>query len=367
MSKIVLITNIPSPYRVDLFYYMQNNIKEHDFYVIYTSENEDNRQWTVNRDKIKNSLILKSKIIKIKNKSDNHYIHLPSGIKRPLNHIMPDVVIAWEYNLAAIQALGWCKRKNKKFIHLTDGTLYSERNINRIQRFTRKIITKRANAFIASSTKAKEKLSTWGVPERKIFISLLTEDISLYKKIVRAPIQGRILYVGSMIERKGLDLLIGALSNVKCDYSLHIVGNGTPHEKAQLQKLAEEKGVARQITWCGFKEGQDLYKEYSEAFVFVLPTREDCFGLVLLEALCAGLPIISSKYADGAYDVIELGKNGIVVDPYDEGRFGTIIEQILTGKIVLDGKQDSIMDKFEFSEVVKGYMAAIEYALCDEK
>ena len=41
MSRVALITNIPAPYRVDLFYYMQTHVKEHEFHVIYTSENED--------------------------------------------------------------------------------------------------------------------------------------------------------------------------------------------------------------------------------------------------------------------------------------------------------------------------------------
>ena len=85
MSKVVLITNIPSPYRVDLFYYMQTHINEHEFFVIYTNENEDNRQWNVNKDKIHNSYILKSKIIKVKNATDTRYIHIPGNIGRQLN------------------------------------------------------------------------------------------------------------------------------------------------------------------------------------------------------------------------------------------------------------------------------------------
>ena len=47
MSKVLLITNIPAPYRVDLFYYMQTHQQTHEFFVIYTNRNEDNRQWTI--------------------------------------------------------------------------------------------------------------------------------------------------------------------------------------------------------------------------------------------------------------------------------------------------------------------------------
>lgn len=367
MSKIVLITNIPSPYRVDLFYYMQTHISEHEFFVIYTSKNEDNRQWTVNKDKIKNSYILQSKIIKVKNTTDTRYIHIPVNIGKQLNCIMPDVVIAWEYNFAAMQSLIWCRIKSRKFIHLTDGTLFSERNIGFTQKIARKIITKMANACIASSTKAKEKLLAWRVPPEKIFISLLTEDVSRYKNIPRTPVPGRILYVGSMVKRKGLDLLINALPIVTVNYSLHIVGNGTMREKKYLQSLAEEKNIARRITWCGFREGKQLIREYSEASVFVLPTREDCFGLVLLEALCAEVPIISSKYADGAYDIINEGENGLLIDPYNSKKFGKVIENVLTRKILLNGKNDNIVSDFMFDEVAKGYINAVNYVINGEK
>ena len=51
MGRIALVTNIPAPYRVDLFYYMQTQIKKHEFHVIYTSENEDNRSWKIKKEK----------------------------------------------------------------------------------------------------------------------------------------------------------------------------------------------------------------------------------------------------------------------------------------------------------------------------
>lgn len=362
MSKVVLITNIPAPYRVDLFYYMQTHIKEHEFYVIYTSETEDNRQWTVDKNKIVNSHILRSKILKVKSTTDVRYIHIPENIRKQLDRVMPDVVIAWEYNFAAIQSLLWCKIKSRKFVHLTDGTLYSERNIGFAQKIARKIITSMSNACIASSSKAKEKLLKWNVPSEKIFISFLTENISQYKNLPRIPVPGRILYVGSMVKRKGLDLLIKALPFINEDISLHIVGNGTQKERNYLQELAEGKKVTSCITWCGFKEGEDLIKEYSEASVFVLPTREDCFGLVLLEAMCAKMPIVTSKFADGAYDIVQDGVNGYIVNPYDERELGIAIYNALNNRYISEQAKKNDVEKFEFCNVSKAYEDAIRYA-----
>ena len=91
---MLLITNIPAPYRVDLFYYMQTHQQTHEFFVIYTNRNEDNRQWVIDERKLLQSTILKSKIIKHKGEGDVHYLHIPQHLTREITRINPDVVIA---------------------------------------------------------------------------------------------------------------------------------------------------------------------------------------------------------------------------------------------------------------------------------
>ncbi len=363
MRKVVIITNIPAPYRVDLFYYMQTHIKKYKLYIVYTNISEDNRKWKIKEDRLINTQILSSKIIKIKKRFDNRYIHLPGNLLKVLNKLLPDIIIAFEYNPAALQSLLWCRIHKKKFIHLTDGTLYSERNIGKIQKAARKIILRNADACIASSTKAKEKLLAWGVKEESIFISLLTVDNASYKEMEKDVQRGRLLYVGSMIKRKGIDLLFNALPYIKGNYNLHIVGNGTREEIEELKKIAMEKGIAEKITWCGFKEGKELLDEYRQASVFVLPTREDCFGLVLLEALYAKVPIVSSKYADGAYDIVENGVNGYIVNPFCEEELAKAIEKALNNLRLNDRTENQNIDKFSFENVMQGYLGALDYVL----
>lgn len=363
MKKVLLVTNIPSPYRVDFFYYLQTHIKQYEFYVMYCARGADNRCWNVDNTKLLNSIFVKSKVIAIRRKYDTKHIYIPKGIGKELSGINPDIVIGWEYNPTAVRCLFWCKRHGKKYISLTDGTLYSERNINLVQRITRKIIIGKCDASIASSTKAKEKLLKWGLNPNKIFVSLLTVDVNKIRTVKHNPEQGRLLYVGSMIERKGLDLLVSALRYVDKDFQLRIVGNGTDKEIEELKTRIRNANLEDNIVFCGYKEGRELLEEYQKAQIFVLPTREDCFGLVLLEALCAEVPIISSKYADGAYDIINEEKNGILVDPYDSKKFGSIVNKVLKRELVLDGKEDIIVEKFTFGEVSKGYVNAIDYVL----
>lgn len=363
MHRIAVVTNIPAPYRVDLFYYLQTHMQEQEIFVIYTSRNEDNRAWDIPEEKLLNTQILESGILKVKTKLDTRYIHLPANVGKALNQLMPDVVVASEYNPAALQALFWAKCHGRKFVHWTDGTLHSERNIGAVQRLSRKVICSGADACIASSTKAKEKLLAWGVAEEKIFISLLTVDISRFRKVERAPAPGRILYVGSMIPRKGLDLLVDALSHVDCDFELRIVGNGTPEQIAQLKAAAEEKGVLDKLAFCGFLQGDALAEEYRKARVFVLPTREDCFGLVLLEAMCAGVPIVASKYADGAYDTVIEGVNGYIADPFCAEEFGGAIKKLIEKDLPMGSAVIQKAECFGFANVSEGFESAVTYAL----
>lgn len=353
MVKVAITTNIPAPYRVDFFEYLNQHDKNYRFYIIYAKHSEENRKWNVKEEQLTNSYFLKSKTITIRGNHDDRFIHVPFGLFDILNSIKPDYVIASEYNILAIQSLVWCKLKKIPFFNLTDGTLTSEKNIGWLQKKIRKIIIGNAQGYIASSTKAKEKLLYWNAPKDKIVISFLTEDSKAFKSIKREPVPGRILYVGSFIKRKGLDLLFYALSKVKEPYEMILVGNGTNEQIMTLTKLAEKLKIQNRIRWVGYKEGMALVEEYAKANLFVLPTREDCFGLVLLEAAFTGVPIVSSIYADAAYDIIT-ENNGCLIDPYNDEEFARSISLWLHKT-----STESVYEKFSFYNAAKALISTL--------
>ncbi len=361
MKRVAIITNIPAPYRVDFFDYLQKEYKEYRFTVIYSSKNEDNRKWKIDETKLKESVFLNSKTIKIKKRYDTKYIHIPIGVGKTLRAIEPDVVVASEYNPTVIQALLYCKKKKIPFVSWTDGTLFSERNINFIQKFLRKYVVKNAASYIGSSTKSKEAQIFYGAKEERCHISYLAVDVEKYIQKPKGQKKGKILCVGSLIERKGVDLLLRALSKTECEFSLYLAGEG--EEKCYLKELAKELHISEKVFFLGQLSREELLKHYEDSDLFVLPTREDCFALVILEAICSNLPIVCSKYADGAYDLIEEGKNGFIIDPYDEGAFVLAIERILNDPDICQSMQKQskeIVEKFRFANIAKGYIEAIE-------
>ncbi|MBR2727379.1 MAG: glycosyltransferase, partial [Solobacterium sp.] len=360
-EKLVWVENIPSPYNLDLFEQLQKTFAAYECHFVYTNASEDNREWSLGNHQIDHIHVLKSRILKLKGRSDTHYIHLPGGdLKRLLNELDPVCVFAWEYNPAALQCLSWCRKHGRKLVHVTEGTLHSERYIGKLQKISRRRIIKGADACIGCSTKSVEKLKWWGADEDRVFLSLLTRNLTDYTEKETESIPGRILYVGRLISLKGLDLLINALKYVQSDYTLHLVGSG--EEETALKVLAEENHVGDRITWCGYLEGQALTKEYREAALFVFPSLEDCYGLVLVEALASGVPIVSSKYADGAYDTVRNGINGRIIDPYDAESFAAAIDECLKDEYKERAEQTDV-SPFLLEHTVQGFVDAFETAM----
>ena len=137
-------------------------------------------------------------------------------------------------------------------------------------------------------------------------------------------------------------------------------------EEEELRRLAESLGIDDRVEFLGHLSREELLEEYKKSLALVLPTREDCFALVILEAMCSGLPIVCSKYADGAFDLIADGRTGYIVDPFDETAFALRLDRMLRDpkeawQMGEDGRKRT--EKFHFSCAAKGFMEAVYLAL----
>ncbi len=368
MKKIVIITNQPSPYRVDFFYYLQQEYAhKYEFHIVFATDNGKTvRTWSSGVEKLQNVHYLRSKVFKFQKKLDVHEVIITYGIRGILSRIAPSLVVCSEYNYTAVSTKHWCNGKRVPYISWSDGTRFSERNINFLQRISRKYIIRKSCAFIASSSKTKENQIFLGAVPDSIYISELTINVDRYKNAGQCynP-EGPIIFVGSLIKRKGLDLLFDSLA-LCCDVKWKLVIAGSGEEEEALRQYSAKLGIEDRISFYGFIENEELISLYENSSLFVFPTREDCFGLVTLEAMCCGLPVIASKYADSSYDLIEENVNGFIVDPYDEQVFSNTIMQLFSDKAKMAemgkaGKKRS--ELFSFTNTSSGFIKAIESCL----
>ena len=120
------------------------------------------------------------------------------------------------------------------------------------------------------------------------------------------------LFVGSLVARKGPDILLHALSKVR----LPCVFVGDGPMRASLERLAARLGIADRVVFTGALEYHDVQAHYTGAEALVLPSVSEGVPLVAIEALSAGVPVIASNL-QGIASVVHDRKNGLLVQSGD--------------------------------------------------
>lgn len=325
-QNIAILTLIPAPYRVVLFDYLRKKYENYDITVVYQNRGNFDRSWHIDDSMICSDVFLDAYHVTVNGRFDKRVIRFPKGVGRTFKRIKPDVVVIAEYNPVSLAVMFWCRLHKVKYISWTDGTIEYEKEISRAQKLARRQIIGHASAFLASSTESKRNQMMYGAMEEKIYLSLLTVDTQKLYYEREHYHSKKLLYVGRLVEIKGVDLLLQAFSRVKSDdVSLTIVGDGVEEEK--LHDIARQLGLEERVEFVGFREGEELFQYFRESDIFILPSRLEPFGLVVLEAMCNSMPIICSQYVGCVPDLID-GENGIVVDPYDADQFAEAIASL---------------------------------------
>jgi glycosyltransferase involved in cell wall biosynthesis len=138
-----------------------------------------------------------------------------------------------------------------------------------------------------------------------------------------------VLFVGRLIPLKGIIYLIRAFSAVRegfPDAMLVIVGEG--EQRPDLEALAAGLGLGTSVIFAGGQPHEDVIRLMRGADLFVLPSLIESFGIVLLEAMSCGLPIVASNVM-GIPSIVTDAVNGFLVPPGDETALGTRIAELL--------------------------------------
>ena len=166
---------------------------------------------------------------------------------------------------------------------------------------------RRAKAIVAIGSRAKNDYQQ-RFPNARVEQLPYFCDLTKFKRERPKNPEPVFLFCGQMIERKGIDLLIQAFDRIR--------GNGI---KAKLILAGRETPLTQKlhpdIEIAGFTAPSDLPDLFARADVFVLPSRHDGWGVVINQAIGAGLPIISSTAVGAATDLVESGTNGVLVPP----------------------------------------------------
>ena len=143
-----------------------------------------------------------------------------------------------------------------------------------------------------------------------------------------------LLFVGRLVERKGVHVLLEALARLEPGWRvlLRVVGGGP--EREPLERRAAELGVAERVRFEGFVSREELQARFAGCDAFVLPAVVDAkgdtegLGVVLLEAMSYGKPVIASA-AGGIVDIVRDGRNGLLVPPGEPDALAGAVRTLL--------------------------------------
>jgi glycosyltransferase involved in cell wall biosynthesis len=238
----------------------------------------------------------------------------------------PEAIISGGYSFPSLYAAAYCRAARVPLLIHSDGTSRSEAALRPEQRVSRRLLAHIAWGAIGNSEPASRRLREIGFA--RVFSAPHATRMEPFWQLAEQRAPGaaalRLLAVGRLIPRKGVDLLLRAVALARADgapVELTVVGSGP--EEAQLRSLATELGLA--VSWLGFVDQPGLPAIYANADAFAFPSLDDPFGIVLLEAAAAGLPLIASPHGGATEDLVRDGENGFVVDPRDTRSFARAI------------------------------------------
>jgi glycosyltransferase involved in cell wall biosynthesis len=189
-----------------------------------------------------------------------------------------------------------------------------------IGRIIERIVIGSSQYIIAHSQKTRDALYACGFRGKEVRVILHGIDLVAMESIACAKDNTDLLFVGRLIKDKNVDMLIRALALVKKelpDINCLIIGEGP--EKERLITLREELGLEDNIVFKGFLEYEQVIAHMKASKVFIFPSTREGFGIVVMEAMAAGLPVITVEHPmNSATELIKEGVNGYLSSPTAE-------------------------------------------------
>lgn len=333
--KVIIITNIPNPYRIPLFNELNQQLIENQIQlkVVFAAETYSRRKFVIDsKDCNFDYVYLGSEQISFGNSEKTTFQYSRLGVV--LKAEQPDLIIVSGFSIATIK-VWWYTRFRKAVFLIWSGSVTTKgKGLSWARNLQRRFLAAYSAGMIVYGKRAEKYLEGLGVPSKKIFTAINTVDTGYFSQKTaelkeKHPIsenKHRLSYVGYLSKRKNVEqllLCIRQLANERNDFVLDIIGDGD--NKEALQQQVQELKLENFVHFPGFKQKSELPVYFAKTNVFLFQTGFDIWGLVLNEAMAAGLPCIVSPNAGAVDDLVVEGETGFVMDYNDEK---SIVEKI---------------------------------------
>ncbi|HVO72680.1 MAG TPA: glycosyltransferase family 4 protein [Ignavibacteriaceae bacterium] len=269
-----------------------------------------------------------------------------------------------------ILALLCSKFIKSKLAVLSDTWVERNKNISWFKICARKIAYKYfSDVFIGASIQTLNMYRSFNknIKDEQLFLSALCADNEYFNKNLNGKnIKSKydIMFSGRIVGIKNPLFFAEVAIKIKNkigNCSVLIIGDGDEKLKNDMFNALKENGI--NYHYAGFIEHRDLPEYYAQSKVLLLPTSEDCWGVVINEAMVAGLPVITTKMTAAAGELVLDGINGFVL-PLDSEQWAEKITGLLKNSVELKSFSKcakEMVNGFNFQNAADGIISAIEY------
>jgi glycosyltransferase involved in cell wall biosynthesis len=311
-GRVLFLTVMPSPYQQELFYALHSDGRM-DIRVLYYSRQASDRNWSSPSLRPYERILFGQRINVL-----GPSAHINPTILSVLSREPSDLVIISDYSAPTAQiAMRYLNLRRKLWVFWGEvpGFCARGRVGSLVRRQLQQPIAKGAAAIAAIGSEAVEvyrglfpNIRVFNVP---YFCALENFRTAARERWKRKKETVDVLFSGQLIKRKGVDVLISAFARVSHqvpELRLRLLGTGPA--LPNLTRLVPPE-LRNRIEFLGFQQPNAIPEIFAAADIFVLASRHDGWGVVVNEALGAGLPLIVSDRV-GARDLVKHGCNGLI-------------------------------------------------------
>jgi len=320
--RVALLTNFIPPYRVPLYEEIQRRCSE--FRIFVSATTESNREWIPEWSslpvKLQRSIALRGLWRHPNRFSEPLTLHVPYDTIPQLIRFRPEVVISAELGMRTAQAAAYRQLNTKSklviWATLSDTT---EQGRGVLRRWLRPKILRHADSVIINGAGGVRYLRQLGVDPASMFRAPYTTDLAPFLSLPTErpdPVRHRLLYSGSLTHRKGLLLFLPVLSewalkNPERQVELVVAGHGPLFPEMSCFRAPDNLKL-KLVGPVPYIQVPDIYRDGG---ILVFPTLADEWGMVVTEAMAAGVPVLGSLYSQAVEELVIDGRNGWTFRP----------------------------------------------------
>lgn len=353
--KVLYFTNLPVPYRMDFF----NELgKLCDLTVWVETEKRANS----NSDWLKRSKAetFSYRVLDKFEFSRTRFINF--GYKKLLKQENFEIVVVGSYySPSAMLFIETLRLMRIPYILNSDGGFIKNDSI--LKKWIKRHFIKGASAYLSTGAMTDEYLLHYGARKEVIyrypFTSIHQSDIldkipdALEKQALRQQLgiseDKMILSVGSCIRRKGYDILLQACKYIPENVGIYLIGGKPTDDQLENLKSYVAENSMHNVHFISFLSKEKLSLYYKAADLFVLPTREDVWGLVINEAMAYGLPVVTTNRCIAGVEMVRENLNGYIVSVGNIDTLAGVMMHILSTDTLKNNMSNYSL------EVISGY------------